>query len=214
MPLAQTWNAVPSASRRRSTAPLKAALGLAAIMLVWWLTTRQQLAAAGIDEAFAGSNLPQVPVTLLAFASVAGRFTGLALEAAFYLAWWRSWGAPFRFGRFFGWIAGLSLIDAWALGLRAIARDHSGALATWLAPLAGIDLLRDGPPGSASSIQLAFGTLGITTLARIGLTAHAQARETGRGFAMPVLLTSVVWLACRVVTWWTLDLARGASPLP
>ena len=68
--------------------------------------------------------VPNLPLTLLTFSSVAGRFTGLALEAAFYLAWWKSMGAPFRFGRFFAWIAGLSLIDAWALGVRVIARDQ------------------------------------------------------------------------------------------
>jgi len=213
MPHAQTWNNAPTTSRRFPAA-LQATLGFTAIALVWWLTTRQQFMAAGLDEALAGADVPQVPVTLLAFSSVAGRFTGLVLEAAFYLAWWRSWGAPFRFGRFFAWIAGLSLIDAWALGLRSIARDQGGDVAVWLAPLVGIDLLRDGAPGSASSIQLAFGTLGLTTLARIGFTAYAQARETRRGLAVTLVVTSVVWLACRVVTWWTLDLARGASPMP
>jgi len=211
---AQTWNHAPSTSPRRFTGAFRSTLGFAAIVLVWWLTTRQQFMAAGLDEALAGTEVPNLPITLLTFSSVAGRFTGLALEAAFYLAWWKSLGAPFRFGRFFAWIASLSLIDAWALGVRVIARDQGGAWSAWLAPLVGLDLLRDGPPGGASSLQLAFGTLGITTLARIGLTANAQARETGRGIAMPLLLTCVLWLACRVVTWWTLDLARGASPMP
>lgn len=214
MPHAQTWNHAPSRSQRRFTGVFRGTLGFAAIVLVWWLTTRQQFMAAGLDEALAGTDVPNLPITLLTFSSVAGRFTGLALEAAFYLAWWRSLGAPFRFGRFFAWIAGLSLIDAWALGVRVIARDQGGAWAMWLAPLVGLDLLREGAPAGASSLQLAFGTLGITTLVRIGLTAHAQARETGRGVAKPLLLTCVLWLACRVVTWWTLDLARGASPMP
>lgn len=214
MPHAQTWNHAPPSSRHRIGTRAQVALGLVAVALVWGIITRQQFLAAGIDETFAGSELPDIPVTLLTISSVAGRFTGLALEAAFYLVWWRSFGAPFRYGRFFAWIAGLSLIDAWALGLRAIVRDHGGSVATWFAPLVGIDLLRDGPPGSASSLALAFGTLGLTTLARIGFTAHAQARETGRGLMKPLLLTSVLWLACRVVTWWTLDLARGASPMP
>ena len=214
MPHSQTWNDAPRTLRRRLSTRAQAALGLAAIALVWGVITRQVFMGAGIDETFAGSEVPDIPVTLFTVASVAGRFTGLALEAAFYLAWWRSWGAPFRFGRFFAWIAGLSLIDAWALGLRTIARDHGGSIATWLAPVVGIDLWREGPAGSASSIGLAFATFGLTTIARIGLTAHAQARETGGRLWKPLLLTSVLWLACRVVTWWTLDLARGASPMP
>lgn len=214
MPHAQTWNDAPRTSRRRMSTRAQTVLGLALVALVWGVITRQVLIGAGVDETFGGTQLPDIPVTFITLASVAGRFTGLALEAVFYLAWWRSWGAPFRFGRFFAWIAGLSMIDAWALGLRTIARDHGGWIATWLAPVVGIDLWREGPAGSASSIELAFATLGLTTIARIGLTAHAQARETGGRFWKPLLLTSVLWLACRVVTWWTLDLARGASPMP
>ena len=212
---APTWTEARLPSRRNWTSTAQAALGFAAVALVWWLTTRVQFADAGVDDMLGtGKELSAVAVVLLTLASLAGRFVGFALEAGFYHAWWRLWGAPVRFGRFYAWVAGLSLIDAWALGLRTIAREEGGTLALGLAPLVGMDLLRDGPVGSATSLQLAFGGLGVATLVRISLMALAQARETGRELWKPLLLTVVMWIAGRVATWWTLDLARGASPLP
>jgi hypothetical protein len=207
---AHTWNA-PAASRP-STIARYAWLGTLAAAVCWWAVVWRQAADFRADLA-STEGLP-LPIPALITITVAGRFAGLVAEALFYWTWWRSWGAPFRFGRFFHTLALISLVDAWAVTLRALVRDVEDGGRTWLAPLLGIDLLHDGPPGAVATVWVAFGSLSLLTAVRIWATAAAQRRETGRTWSVVLGITIAAWTVTRIITWWTFDLARGASPLP
>jgi len=205
---ARTWN---PAGARSPLPALQTWLGVLAVSAAWWAVVwRQSLdIAAGF-----GADRPPIPIPVVITITVAGRIASLAVEALCYQAWWRSWGAPFRFGRFLHAIAWISLIDAWSITLRAMVRDvgHDGRL--WLAPLLGIDLLKEGPPGSTPTGWIAFGTVGVLTGVRLLCTGAAQRRETGRSWAAVLSITLGAWLVTRIIAWWSLDLMRGASPLP
>jgi len=205
-----------SRSRLALSPAAVASLWLAGVAVAWWAVTRNQLAQSDLEEAFGSSGMAGAPALgWITFTAVLGRFFMLALEALFYCMWWRGWGARFRWGRFFVAIASLSLIDAWAETLQAVVRDHAASLAAWLAPLLGLALLREeGSVSGQSSLATAFASLGLATVVRIALTARVQAREIGRGAAMPLLLTVSVWLVTRIAVWWGIDLARGMSPVP
>jgi hypothetical protein len=60
--------------------------------------------------------------------------------------------------------------------------------------------------------MVAFGGVGMLALLRVGLTGWAVARGTGRPPAMPMLFVASVWIATRLASGWTFDLARGLSP--
>ena len=210
-------HAVPAAvSGARRNAWLGATAWLVGVAIAWWAVAVRELATAGLDDALrqAGATSGASMSRWLAVSTVFGRFGTLAFEALAYFAWWRSWGAPFRFGRFFVSVASFSLIDAWVSTLQALVRDGAPALAPWLAPVLGIGLLHEPGVSGGSAWQIAIGGLGLATAVRVALTARAQARETGRGLRGALILTMLAWLGTRAIVWWGIDLARGASPMP
>jgi hypothetical protein len=143
---------------------------------------------------------------------VLARLAASAVEALAYSLWWRSRGARLPYLRFLVALVALSLTDRFALSLVALA-GRVPALAPWLAPVAGLQLLRDRLGGVEPVLWLAFGGFGLLTLARIVITAWLQSAGTGRRLRGPLLVTSLAWLATRVALWWTMDLFRGMSPL-
>ena len=178
-------------------------LSLVALASWWELGLRQG------GELGAGQSLNlAVAATVMALA----RLAASAVEALAYTLWWRARGARLPYTRFLVALVALSLVDRFAQGLVALA-GHAPALAPWLAPVAGLLLLRDRLPGVAPVLWVAFGSLGLLTLARIAITAWLQSIGTGRRLRGPLLVTTMAWFATRVALWWTMDLARGASPL-
>jgi len=173
-------------------------------LVTWWESGWQQGGALGAGRP---ADLA-VAATLMLLA----RLAASALEALAYTVWWRSRGARLPYLRFLVALVALSLVDRLALGLVALA-GRAPALAPWLAPVAGLQLLEGRLPGVEPVLWAAFGSLGLLTLARITLTAWLQSAGTGRRLRGPLLLTSLAWLATRVAVWWTMDLARGMSPL-
>jgi hypothetical protein len=177
----------------------------------WWALTDRQIRAAGLGSGDAGVG---ASVTTLALAAVAGRFIGFAFETGFYTLWWRAWGSPLRFGPLFNRISLLSLIDVAAGTIGDLARERGGGLAAWMAPVVGFGVVADASRGALPAALTAFGTTGLLTLLRIGLTARFQALARGRRMLGPLVLVFFSWLATRLVTAWTIDLARGMSPSP
>ena len=170
----------------------------------WWEAGYRQGSDLG-----AGQHLNlAVAATLMLLA----RLAASAVEALAYALWWRTRGARLPYLRFLVALVALSLTDRFALGLAALA-GRSPALAPWLAPLAGLQLLRDRLPGVEPVLWVAFGSLGLLTLARLVITAWLQSAGTGRRLRGPLLVTTLAWLATRVALWWTVDLSRGMSPL-
>ena len=170
----------------------------------WWEAGYRQ----GGDLA-AGQHLNLVIAATL---MVLARLSASAIEALAYALWWRTRGARLPYRRFLVALVALSLVDRFAQGLVALAA-RTPALAPGLAPVAGLQLLRDRLPGAEPGLWVAFGSLGLLTLARIAITAWLQSAGTGRRLRGPLLVTTLAWLATRVALWWTMDLFRGMSPV-
>lgn len=166
----------------------------------WW--------RAGAAES-AGANLSGAAAALLPLAKLAGALS----EAAFYALWWRGRHLRLPYWRFFCVVASASLADVFSIGLAQRAREGPAAASAWLAPIAGLQLL-GARAFASSSLRVAFGGLGALALVRLGMTAGAQARATGARATEAVATTAIVWLLCRIATWWVTDLLRGRSPLP
>jgi hypothetical protein len=178
-------------------------LGLIALASWWEVGLRQG------GELGAGQHLNlAVAATLMVLA----RLTASAVEALAYTLWWRAHGARLPYARFFVGLVALSLVDRFAQSLVALA-GRAPALTPWLAPIAGLQLLKDRLPGVEPVLWVAFGSLGLLTLARIAVTAWLQSAGTGRRLRGPLLVTTLAWLATRVGLWWAMDLLRGMSPL-
>jgi hypothetical protein len=154
-----------------------------------------------------------VNLAVAAALMVAAHLAASAIEASAYALWWRGRGARLPWAPFFTGLVALSLVDRAAASLAALAQ-RMPALAPWLAPLVGPQLLRDRLPGVEPGLWAAFGGLGLLTLARIGATAWLQAAGTGRRLCAALAVTTLAWLATRIAVWWAVDLVRGMSPLP
>lgn len=170
----------------------------------WWEVGCQQGRDLGAG--------PHLNLAVAATLMVLARLAASAVEALAYVLWWRTRGARLPYLRFLVALVGLSLVDRLALSLVALA-GRAPALGPWLAPVAGLQLLKDRLPGVEPVLWVAFGSLGLLTLARIALTAWLQSAGTGRRLRGPLFVTTLAWLATRVALWWTMDLSRGLSPL-
>jgi hypothetical protein len=170
----------------------------------WW-----ELGLRQGGELGAGQHLN---LAVAATIMVLARLAASAVEALAYALWWRTRGARLPYARFLVALVALSLVDRFAQSLVALA-GRAPALTPWLAPVAGLQLLKDRLPGAEPVLWVAFGSLGLLTLARIAITAWLQSAGTGRRLRGPLLVTTLAWLGTRVAMWWALDLFRGMSPL-
>ena len=184
--------------------------GLLSILLLWvgwswWKEIIAQLQAAA-------ATTPVAAPVALAWLGLAARGLSTLTEAAIYVLWWRSRGARLRYWRFAAWIAALSAADLFGFALGRAAEDAPGVPRILCAVLAGRIAL-DGARVVESGADAAFGNFGVLTLLRIGMTAWAQARGTGRPLGGPLAITASAWLLTRLTTWWSFDLVRGLSPV-
>lgn len=177
-----------------------------------WIWTLIVIGGWWVAAARATGSVAAPPAVPLVAVAVAGRLAGVLVEAAWYAALWRALGRSLPYGWFVAWLVTLTMLDLIGDGLRAPIARHP-ALATWLAPFAGVGLL---PSASAwpAALRVVFGSLGVLTLARITIASILQARATGARLATALALTGGTWLATRVALWWTADLVRGMSPMP
>lgn len=172
----------------------------------WWIEIERQLLAT------IPADVPQLPVQAAATLGAIGHLAGSAVEALFYVQWWRACGIRLGFVRLFEWLVSISVLDLLASGLTRFADSHPGVLAYALEVFIGLGARHGDAPGSG--FRAAFGSFGLLCVARLIATAAIQRRGTGRGLAAPLALTLAVWLLGRLVNWWLVDLARGMSPLP
>ena len=170
----------------------------------WWEMGYRQGSDLG-----AGQHLN---LAVAATIMVLARLAASAVEALAYALWWRTRGARLPYARFLVALVALSLLDRFAQSLATFAA-RVPAVTPWLAPVAGLQLLKDRLPGAEPGLWAAFGSLGLLTLARLAITAWLQSAGTGRRLRGPLLVTTLAWLATRVALWWTMDLLRGMSPL-
>jgi hypothetical protein len=170
----------------------------------WWEVGYRQGGELGAGQ--------QLNLAVAATIMVLARLAASAVEALAYTLWWRTRGARLPYLRFLVALVALSLVDRFAQSLVTLAA-RTPALAPGLAPIAGLQLLRDRLPAAEPGLWVAFGSLGLLTLSRIGITAWLQSVGTGRSLRGPLLVTTLAWLITRVALWWTMDLFRGMSPL-
>ena len=181
---------------------------IAFVALQWWLEIRRQLAGA------LPAGAPQLHADAAATLGAVGHVAGSAVEALFYVAWWRAWGVRLGFAGLFEWLVSISVLDLLASGLTRIAEYHPGWVAHALEVFVGFGALRLEDTGLDSGVRSAFGSVGLLCVARLAATAAIQRQGGRRGLAAPLTLTLAVWLLGRLVNWWLVDLARGMSPLP
>jgi len=161
-------------------------------------------------EAALGDRLAEGARWGAAFATHASRVGLQGVEAGFYVLVGRALGRPVRFAPLFLGIFSLSMLDALSLALGRLHGTETPPL--WSALLTGFRALpaaADAPSG----LRVAFGSVGLLVLARVAGTALILSRQ-GVRMRTAVAVTTGAWLASRVATWWTADLARGVSPLP
>ena len=173
----------------------------------WWTETREQLRGAAADGALAGAA---ASVDLMAWGALLARLMATLTEAGVYTVWWRSRSARLPYWRFFCWVAVLSSTDLFGISLRRAAEDAPGFVRGLSAILAGPGALN---APAATGAAAAFGSLGVLTLLRVGMTGWAQARGIGRPLAGPLMLTTAAWLLTRITSWWSFELLRGLSPI-
>lgn len=174
----------------------------------WWRETREQLEAASAAVPSLDMVGDVVGATSLAMLA---RLLSTLSEAGVYALWWKGRGSRLPYWRFFCWVASLSIADLLGFTLRRASEGASEFGRLFCALLAGPVALEPSLPGSGGIA--AFGSLGLLTLLRVGMTAWAQARGTGRSLGGPLALTLAAWLVTRLAGWWSFDLLKGLSPV-
>lgn len=169
----------------------------------WWKEIVAQLQAA--------TTAPEA-APALAWLALGARGLATLTEAAIYVLWWKSRSARLQYWRFAAWIAVLSVADLFGFALGRAGEEAPDVLQIVCAILAGRGALNDSPVVESGAMA-AFGNFGVLTLLRIGMTAWAQARGTGRALGGPLAITVHAWLLTRLTTWWSFDLVRGLSPV-
>ncbi len=187
-------------SARPALRPIPIAIWLSTMLYAVFYEIRAELAAS-LD-----GRLSDSAVSAAAFAALATRTAGHGLEAAFYSAIWRARGLRVGFVWMLCMVISLSLLDALA---GATARIGAGGDMPWLAPLIGLRAVPDLIRGWGGA-GVAFGGVGLLSLARVLGTAYVQ-RQEGAPWRGALALTMAAWLAGRLAMWWGADLMRGWS---
>jgi hypothetical protein len=171
----------------------------------WWRETREQLEAAS-------AAAPSLDPAAMASLALGARVLGTLSEAGVYALWWKGRGSRLPYWRFLCWVASLSTADLLGFALRRAAADSPDLVRLLCAVLAGPAAVEPSPVADSGGV-VAFGSLGVLTLLRVGMTGWAQARGTGRSLGGPLALTTAAWLVTRLAGWWSFDLLKGLSPV-
>ncbi|MFM8559178.1 MAG: hypothetical protein ACKOC6_06195 [bacterium] len=132
-----------------------------------------------------------------------------ALEAVLARAVWRAQGVRLAWAALVTRIVTVSVCEAGALAVVTGSVVLPAAWAIALAgPRAGPDVLpADGWATATASVGL-LSELGVL------VSAQAQAALAGASFARGLGVVAGLWLASRLVLWWTSDLVLGGGPAP
>jgi hypothetical protein len=164
----------------------------------WWQVSKAEIAAATPGAS--------IPPALGATLALLARCAGWLLESGYYVLWWKWRRRALPFGWYFQWTVAISMVDLLA---EAIRRDVlPGAAVTWRAWWVGIG--GGGESALPGSWAVAFGGVGLLTLARLAMVMRVQREALGPVRWGPVWIVAATWLAGRLVALWSHDLLRGA----
>src|SRR5262245_45272544 len=180
-------------------------LWYAGVAWSWWRVFHHELSAAPPAPPAA---MP--PAAFAVWLAMVGKVLGHLSEAAFYVLLWRARNQRLPFWRFFAVVVSASLADPFAHAI-AVQADP-GAVEAWRPWIAGAHLASGTVFHDSPAVRAAFGSVGLVTLCRIGITAAAQARALSRGFAETTALTVAVWLLSRIAGLWRVDWTRAVTP--
>ena len=167
------------------------------------------------DAARHASNL-SLPPWLAALAGLAMQVAFTACEAAVAAQAWGVAGEQVRWRALAPRLLAVSSAEALAV---AIAAGHTmvpPGLAVWLSGArasAAASAVAAAPVAAppVSGLAFAFAAFGLLTVARLLLSAHAQAGVARASFARALLVVITLFLATRLVMWWSFDLMQGRS---
>lgn len=166
-------------------------------------------AAMWFDVLFAATrhaSTVSLPAWLAALVGAVTQLAFTACEAAVAVRAWRVAGESVRWREVFPRLLAVSSIEALATAIAAGCTAVPPALAVWLAGP------RAAPAASpVSGAAFAFAAFGLLTVARLLLSAHAQAGVARASFARALLVVVTLYLATRLVMWWSFDLMQGRS---
>jgi hypothetical protein len=146
------------------------------------------------------------PAWLAAVVGVATQLAFTACEALVAVQAWRVAGESVRWRELAPQLLAVSSLEALAT---AIAAGQGPLPRVVAVGLAGARAAGDGPPHSGPAF--AFAGFGALAVARLLLSAQAQAGVARASFARALLLVLTLYLATRLVMWWSFDLMQGRS---
>lgn len=132
-----------------------------------------------------------------------------ALEAVVARAVWRAQGVRVAWRALVTRIVAVSVCEAFAL---AVVTGSVVLPAAWAIALAGPRAGPVVPP--ADGWATATAGVGLLAALRVGVSAQAQAALAGVTFRRGLAVVLGLWLASRLVLWWTSDLVLGGGPAP
>jgi len=171
----------------------------------WWRVFREDLLAAPPAPA---AVMP--PLTAAVALATAAKLLGFVSEAGFYALAWRARGERLPFWRFLVLVVSASMADLFA---HSLAGAGASSAPLWKACLAGLHLAPGTVFHDLPAVRVAFGSIGLLTAIRIGITGDAQARALNRGRLETVGWTVAAWLVTHVALLWGVDLMKGMSPV-
>ena len=160
-------------------------------------------------------SLP-LPPWLAALAGLATQLAFTACEAAVAVQAWGVAGEDVPWRALAPRLLAVSSAEAFAVALAAGHTIVPPTLAVWLsgARAAGGAVAGGAASGAAppvSGLAFAFAGFGLLTVARLLLSAHAQSGVARASFTRALFVVLTLFLATRLVMWWSCDLMQGRS---
>ena len=159
-----------------------------------------------LHDAARHASATSLPHWLAALTGLATQLAFTAAEAALAVVAWGATGTPVTWRALAPRLLAVSSAEALAL---AIAAGHTSLPPVLAVGLAGARAGSGFTPGSGP--EFAFAAFGALAVARLLLSAHAQARVARASYPRALLVVAAFYLATRLVMWWSFDLMQGRS---
>jgi len=148
----------------------------------------------------------RLPAWLVPVTGLASQLLYTACEALVAVALWRALGSSVRWLALVPRLIVASSPDLLAMSIAVGESRPPHAIAIWLAGIRA-----DGPAAITSGLGFAFAGAGLLTSLRLLLSAHLQAGAARGSFPRALVIVGGMWLASRLLMWWSFDLLQGRS---